>query len=89
MITWDDRKNEANQKKHGVSFEEAASVLSNPLTLTDANHHPSGNRMHHIGYSWRGAVLFVVTVDKSDDEIRIISARKATANERKQYEDGI
>lgn len=88
-ITWDDRKAEANLKKHGVSFDEAATVLSNPLTLMNQNDHPDGDRWEYIGQSVRRRLLYVVTVEKmTEDEIRIVSARKATAHEREKYEEG-
>jgi uncharacterized DUF497 family protein len=86
LITWDDRKNDANFKKHGVWFEEAQTVIFNPLTLASVNDHPSGNRMEYLGHSSDLSLLYVVTVEKSDDEIRIISARKATPRERSRYE---
>lgn len=89
LITWDDRKNEANHKKHGVWFEEAASVLTNAQTLSNTNAHPSTTRFEYLGHSDKARLLYVVTVEKTDDEIRIISARKATTNERKRYEEGI
>lgn len=89
LISWDDRKNEANHKKHGVWFEEAASVLTNPQTLSNTNAHPSSNRFDYLGHSDRARLLYVVTVEKTEEEIRIISARKATPGERKRYEEGI
>ena len=89
LITWDDRKNETNFKKHGVWFEEAQSVVLNPLSFTSVNDHPSGDRMEYLGYSQDSKLLYVVTVEKSDDQIQIISARPATANERVKYEEGI
>lgn len=88
-ISWDDRKNAANFKKHGVWFEEAMTVLSNPLTLSNRNSHPSGERWEYLGYSDEERLIYLVTVEKSEGEIRIISARKATSNERKKYEEGI
>lgn len=89
LITWDDKKNEANHKKHGVWFEEAVSVLTNAQTLSNSNAHPSDNRFEYLGHSSQARLLYVVTVEKADDEIRIISARKATMSERKRYEEGI
>jgi uncharacterized DUF497 family protein len=89
LITWDDRKNDSNFKKHEVWFEEAQSVILDPLTLVSANDHPSGHRMEYLGYSRDSRLLCVVTVEKSDDEIRILSARKATATERMKYEEGV
>jgi hypothetical protein len=89
LVTWDDRKNEANFKKHGVWFEEAQTVVLNPLTLISANDHSSGHRIEYLGYSHDSRLLYVVTIEKTEDEIRIVSARKATANERAKYEEGI
>lgn len=89
LITWDDKKNEANFKKHGVWFEEAQTVLLNSLSLMAPNDHTDGDRMEYLGYSTDHKLLYVVTVEKDDDTIRIISARKATLGERKNYEEGI
>lgn len=89
LITWDDKKNEANFKKHGVWFEEAATILFDPATLSNINKHASGHRFEYLGHSDQSRLLYVVTVEKDDDEIRIISARKATKDERKKYEEGV
>ncbi len=89
LITWDDLKNESNFAKHGVWFEEAQTVLFDPLLFSNLNPHPDGNRMEYLGKSEDFRLLYVVTIEEFDDEIRIISARKATSNERKQYEEGI
>ena len=51
------------------------------------NDHVDGNRLEYLGHSLRSRVLYVVTVEKDDDEIRIVSAREATSNERKGYEE--
>ena len=88
-ISWDDRKNEANFKKHGVWFEEAATVIINPLTLSAPNDYPAGNRMEYLGFSLNFKLIYVVTVEHNEDNIRIISARKATNRERAKYEEGI
>lgn len=74
---------------HGVWFEEAQTVVVNPLSLMAPNDHPDGNRTEYLGHSVEKQVLYVVTVEQSDDEIRIISARKATAHERKGYEERV
>lgn len=89
LITWDDRKNEDNFKKHGVWFEEAQTVIVNPLSLMNENEHPDGDRREYLGHSLESKLLYVVTVEKSDEEIRIISAREATANERAKYEESV
>jgi uncharacterized protein len=89
IITWDDRKNEANFKKHGVWFEEAQTVLTQELTLMAPNDHPDGDRMEYLGYSTQHNLLYLVTVERHEEEVRIISARKATSSERVKYEEGI
>lgn len=64
-------------------------MLFNATSLSNTNKHASGERFEYLGHSDRSRLLYVVTVEKDDDEIRIISARKATRNEREQYEQGI
>lgn len=82
---WDPAKAAANLKKHGVSFEEAATIFSDPLVLMRADEvHP--DRCVAIGRSDRGRVLFVVEVEGSPMG-RIVSARRATSHERRAYEE--
>jgi uncharacterized DUF497 family protein len=83
---WDPRKAQANRRKHGVSFEEAASVFQNAdaLTFEDPDHSDEEPREITIGMSRQGRVLFLSHCDRGE-RVRIISARKATAHERKQY----
>jgi len=85
---WDDRKAGLNIRKHGVSFEEASTVLSDPLALTiyDPLHSEDEERYVVLGESQRRRLLVVVFTDR-DDRIRIISARVATRSERRQYEE--
>lgn len=89
LIEWDDRKNEDNFKKHGIWFEEAQTVILNPLALFAINKNSTEERMEYLGHSIDSKLLYVVTAEKSEDVIRIISARKATAKERGNYEKGI
>ncbi len=89
VIGWDESKNEKNFKKHGVWFEEAQTVITNPLSLININDHPDGDRMEYLGYSLESRVLYVVTVENNESSIRIISAREASSNERIKYEEGI
>ena len=86
-FTWDPRKAASNQKKHGVSFEEAATVFADPLALAieDELHK---DRTLLLGMSDRLRVLLVVHVEIDDDTIRLISARRATSHERRKYEEG-
>ena len=87
-ITWDAAKNRLNTKKHRISFEEAATVFYDPLSLTvdDLEHFVDEQRLHIIGQS-SGKRLMVVTFAESHREIRIVSARMPTRSERKHYEE--
>jgi len=84
---WDDRKAESNQKKHGVSFEEASTVFADFLSLTIPNplHSEEEERLVITGYSDKQRLLVVVHTERGNT-IRIISARKAKFYERKTYE---
>ena len=90
-FTWDILKSIANFEKHGVPFEEAASVFGDPNGLDgdDAEHSTHEPRRLHIGESVTGRILFVVyTIRRTRDEketIRIISARQASRREREAY----
>ena len=90
IYEWDARKAIANLRKHGVSFEDAATVFSDPLALTflDPHHYNGEEREITIGHSARRQVLFV-SHSQRGNRVRIISARGATRGERKQYEEGI
>jgi uncharacterized DUF497 family protein len=86
---WSDDKNELNKQKHGLSFETARFVFDDPLALSRVDRHPDGDRWQTIGMI--GMIhLFVVHTYPEDerDAGRLISARKATAHERKAYEEG-
>jgi uncharacterized DUF497 family protein len=86
---WNDRKAAANRRKHEVSFDEAASVFLDPLSVTgdDPDHSLDERRFVTFGVSSSGRLLVVAHVHL-DDVIRIISARPATRAERKLYEEG-
>jgi len=87
---WDSRKARNNLAKHRVSFEEASTVFGDVLSLTipDSSHsRPGEERFVTIGSSYVARVLVVVHCDM-EDRIRIISARRATRRERKDYEEG-
>ena len=87
-IEWDENKNVLNQKQHHISFEEAASIFSDPLELTipDPEHSISEHRLVSLGQSLRHNLL-VVSYTERAGRIRIISARKATKRERRMYEE--
>lgn len=84
---WNPTKSQKNIKKHGVSFLEAATVFSDSLSMTynDPDHSYDENRFIIIGMSSSGNLLMVSHTYRKDS-IRIISARKLTRKERKQYE---
>jgi uncharacterized DUF497 family protein len=84
-FSWDDRKNNANQKKHGVSFEEAQTVFfdENSIEYDDPDHSEEEDRYLMLGFSYHLRVLVVsYSFRKNGQEIRIISARKATKKEQ-------
>ena len=90
IYEWDPKKAKENLRKHSVSFEEAATVFLDPLTLTfpDPDHSDEEDREITIGVTTKHRVVFVSHCQRGD-RIRIIGARKATRKERKQYEEGI
>ena len=85
---WDEEKAKANLKKHGVGFDEATTVFTNPFSLTihDPDHSANEERYIDIGSSDKGRVLVVVYTERSSN-IRIVSCRKATPSERTLYEE--
>ncbi len=84
---WDEKKSASNQKKHGVSFEEASTVFSDDLArLIPDPDSESEERFILMGMSSQSRILTVCHCERSSDVIRIISARKADKPERKQYE---
>jgi uncharacterized DUF497 family protein len=89
LFEWDADKDGQNQAKHGVTFEEAASVFGDPLALTisDPDHSHEEDRFITTGLSSRQRVIIAAHTDRAD-RIRIISARVVTAAERKVYEEG-
>lgn len=86
---WDPEKGEKNLRKHGVSFDEAATVFGDPLAVTffDPDHSDDEDRFLTFGYSADGILLIVSHTDR-EERTRIISARRATRRERKIYEEG-
>lgn len=89
-FSWDPKKAKANFKKHGVSFEEAATVFYDPMAKAgpDPDHSDQEDRFILIGHSQKNNLLFVVHVYKETSEtIRIISARKATKKEKRDFEE--
>ena len=84
---WDIDKASTNLVKHGVSFEEACQVFFDPLLRVEDATTGGEQRDAVIGLTENWALLFVVHMSREGDAIRIISARQATAQERRVYED--
>jgi uncharacterized protein len=85
---WDRRKDAANRRKHGVGFAEASTVFGDPLaiTISDPEHAVDEERFVNIGMSSKRSLLIVVHTMR-EDRIRLLSARPATRNERRKYEE--
>jgi uncharacterized DUF497 family protein len=90
IFEWNTAKARSNLRKHGVSFEEAASVFLDPLALTfsDPDHSVEEQREITIGVGFRQRALLVSHCQRGE-HTRIISARNATKKEKNQYEEGI
>jgi uncharacterized protein len=84
---WDADKAKSNIEKHRISFEEATTVLDDPLsrTITDSDHSDDEQRFITLGHSRKGKLLVVCHCDR-EEWIRIISAREAVKQERVDYE---
>jgi len=88
MFEWDDRKNKANVKKHGVSFEEARVAFydEHAIQYLDPDHSEQEERFILLGISYKLRVLVVChCFRESDTVVRIISARKADRDEESEY----
>ena len=85
---WDENKAKTNLVKHGVSFEEASTVFGDPLSLTipDPAHSQVEDRFIIMGHSHQRKLLVVAHTERGDN-IRVISARRASRKERKHYEE--
>jgi uncharacterized DUF497 family protein len=86
---WDPKKATANVKKHGVTFQEAATIFGDPLAITfdDPDHSVSENRYITFGLSLQKR-LIVVSHTERGDQTRIINARLMDRKERRIYEEG-
>ncbi|HXW72217.1 MAG TPA: BrnT family toxin [Methylocella sp.] len=90
---WTQEKDRINKRDHGLSFETAQLVFDDPLAMSRPDPHPDGDRWQTVGVVGTVALFVVHTSPepdpKTDEETgRIISARKATAHERRTYEEG-
>jgi len=86
---WDQAKADANEKKNGVTFEEAATVFLDPLATSyrDPDHSAAELRFITVGQSGGGRLLFVAHQELSETRIRIISARALTRRESHAYQE--
>ena len=89
VFEWDAKKAKDNQRKHGVSFDEACTVFDDPLAFIflDEDHSESEAREIIIGHSIIRRLMILCFTMRSNDHIRIISARSATRRERSDYEN--
>ena len=89
LFEWDPKKAGQNARKHRITFEEAATVFGDSLSVTieDTKRRYDEPRLVTIGLSQNGKLVVVVHTERAD-KIRMISARLATTHERKQYEEG-
>ena len=85
---WDRRKAQLNLRKHRVGFDEAATVFYDPLSVTfdDPDHSLDEERLITVGFSLHKRLLVISHVERGS-VIRIISARTATAHERRKHEE--
>lgn len=88
-LEWDPEKAASNLAKHGVSFDEASAVFGDPLAriVEDPRHSGGERRFVLLGYSEQHRLLAVMFTDRAE-VIRLISARRATRRERREYEQG-
>ena len=85
---WDESKNRANMRKHGVDFRDAAYAFADPyaLNIPDDEHSEAEERWVLLGMDASQRLLLVVHTDRSQNTIRLISARAATRQERAAYQ---
>jgi uncharacterized protein len=84
LYQWDNNKAEINRLKHGVDFADAVSVFADDAAITIMDDYPNEERFATIGIDALGRILVVIYTWRNND-IRLISARKATRSERRQY----
>lgn len=86
---WDEAKNKINRREHGIDFSDVSPMFGQPmLTGLDTREDYGEDRWIGIGIIGNHVAVVIFT-ERSEDKIRIISARKATRNERKKYESTI
>jgi hypothetical protein len=85
-VVWDVEKAAANIRSHGIEFSHAGTVLDDPMVVTIEDTRHGEQRFVTIGADILGRVLVVVYAYSGEEDIRLISARKATPKERRVYE---
>ncbi len=85
-FVWNQQKATTNRQKHGVSFEQACEAFFDPFLRVVEAGAKNEHRDALMGFDVFGRLLFVVHIELADDAFRIISARKATATEKRDYE---
>ena len=85
-VVWDIKKAAANIRYHGIEFSHAATVLDDPMAITVEDIRHGEQRFVTVGADLMGRVSVVVYAYSGEDEIRLISARRATPSERRVYE---
>jgi len=88
---WDRDKAASNLEKHGVSFDEASTVFDDPLAyiFDDDDHSADEHREIIIGHSSENRLLLTCFVERTENVVRIFSARLATKKERHDYEENV
>ena len=86
VAQWDPEKAAANLRKHGVDFADAETALRDEMAMTMPDDDPDGQRFVALATDALGRLL-VVVYEWRDDDVRLVSARKANRSERRQYEE--
>lgn len=86
-VIWDTKKAAENIRKHKIEFSHAATVLDDPMAVTIEDKRHGEQRFVTLGADLLGRLLVVVYAYTGKDEIRLISARKASKRERRTYEE--
>jgi len=86
-IVWDTKKAAANKRNHGIEFSHGATALDDPMAITIEDTRHGEQRFVTVGSDILGRILVVVYAYSGEEGIRLISARRATAQERRVYEE--
>lgn len=87
QVIWDIKKSGVNIRDHGIEFSHAATVLDDPMAVTLEDTRHGEQRFVTVGSDILGRILVVVYAYSGEEEIRLISARRATSKERRTYEE--